>query len=96
MDMIEIVIEDGVAVAIYKNDLARITDEQLEALHISRAELHRVFAEGIRLMREHDVRPGDRVRPCADETLDGKWIVQLIEYSPFNDPLLNGPVAGNA
>ena len=61
---------------------------------ISRPELHRVFAEGVELMRT--VQPGARVRPCAFETLDGRWLVHLVRYSALSDPLMTAPAAGSA
>jgi hypothetical protein len=54
------------------------------------SELHRCFAEGVRLM------PGARVRPVADEMLDGKWFVRIVHYSPLGDPLMQGPAKGKA
>jgi hypothetical protein len=43
-------------VEITENDLAKITDEQLAEFEISRKELHRVFAEGVRLMQSRGVK----------------------------------------
>lgn len=91
--MIELESEDG-TITIDEDALASITDAELRLLRISRQELHRVFVEGAELMRL--VRPGARVRPCAVETLDGRWVVHLTRYSEFSDPLMAGPVAGNA
>ena len=61
---------------------------------IFRQELHRVFVEGVELMRS--VQPGARVRPSAFETLEGRWLVHLVRYSALSDPLMTAPAAGNA
>ena len=90
---LEIETEDG-TIAIDEAALASITDAELRLFRISRQELHRVFVEGVELMRS--VRPGARVRPCAFETLDGRWLVHLVRYSPLSDPLMTAPAAGNA
>ena len=82
-------------IEIREDDLPSLTDEELRMLRISRADLHRVFAEGARLMQENNIQPRDRIRPCADETLDGKWEVRLVKYS-LSDPLLDARPAGKA
>jgi hypothetical protein len=33
-------------------------------------------------------KPTDRVRPCAEETWDGKWEVRIVAYSQYSDPLM--------
>jgi len=38
----------------------------------------------------------DRLRPCADETADGEWIVTLVRYSALSDPLMQGRAQGKA
>jgi hypothetical protein len=75
-------------VEITEDDLAKITDEQLAEFEISRKELHRVFAEGVRLMQSRGVKPSHRARPVADQRLDGKWEVDIVGYSPISDPLM--------
>jgi hypothetical protein len=65
--------------------LGRITDELLAEWEISRDELHRVFAEGVKLM--HGVKPSHRARAVADQHLDGTWVVAIVGYSPLSDPL---------
>jgi hypothetical protein len=35
-----------------------------------------------------ETQPGDRVRPCACQRLDGKWEVLLVRYSQYTDPLM--------
>jgi hypothetical protein len=40
---------------------------------MSRADLHRCFAEGIELMKS--MKPGDLCRPVAHRRLDGQWEV---------------------
>lgn len=64
----------------------RITNTQLAMLGMSRKELHRCFAEGVRLMKEYTV--SDRVRPVAEQNLDGSWEVRIVKYSPLSDPLM--------
>jgi hypothetical protein len=71
--------DDG-DVEIHEHELARITDAELERFRISRDDLYRCFAEGLRLMEEDEIKPGDRVRPVADETVDGRWEVHLVRY----------------
>jgi hypothetical protein len=80
-------------VGIREDEIAALTRAELKRLHISRQEIRRVFAEARELMR--DVKPGDRVRPCADQ-LDGHFEVILVGYSSRNDPLMQGPAAGSA
>ena len=75
---IELGTDDGV-VLIHKNELPWITDEQLAGFRISRKDLRRVFTEAAILMKGHMAR--DRVRPCADQGLDGNWEVVLERYS---------------
>ena len=79
-----------ICVHIYERDLPTITDEDLEALEISRSDLHRVFAEGMRLMEERGATASDRVRPCAHQTRDGEWEVVVVGYSKLSDPLMQG------
>jgi hypothetical protein len=56
-------------VTIHEDELLSLSDAQLRRLHISRAGLHHVFAEGVELMRKRGVKPRDRERPVAFETL---------------------------
>jgi hypothetical protein len=65
-------------VEISEDQLPLVTDEDLKEFRISRKELHRVFVEGQRLMREQGVKPSDRTRACAHEIEGGKWEVLLI------------------
>jgi len=85
--ILEISCNDG-GYTIFAEELDLLTDKQLRKLHISRAELKRCFAEGVALMRERGITERDRVRPCADETLNGEWVVNLVKYSPLADPLM--------
>jgi hypothetical protein len=55
---------------------------------MSRADLHRCFAEGIELMK--GMKPGDRCRPVAHRRPDGRWEV----HSEHSDPLMEGPAKG--
>ena len=83
--ILEVSSDRGDSIAIQADDLTLLTDAELKTLRMSRADLQRCFAEGVKLMEgttEHD-----RVRPCADETADGEWIVTLVQYSALSDPL---------
>ena len=82
---IELSTDDGV-VLIDENELLSITDEELDEFRISRKDLRRVFTEAATLMKGHTA--SDRVRPCADQAIDGKWEVVLERYSPISDPLM--------
>ena len=73
-------------VLIDENELLSITDEDLDEFRISREDLRRVFTEAAILMKGHTAR--DRVRPCADQAVDGKWEGVLERYSPISDPLM--------
>jgi hypothetical protein len=81
--MLEVNTDYGRRRAIQEDDLTLLTDAELRILRISRADLQRCFAEGVRLMRGKTLR--DRVRPCANETLEGGWIVNLVHYSACRD-----------
>ena len=81
-------------VEINQDDLAKITDEQLAEFEISRKELHRVFAQGVRMMREEGIKPSDRARAVV-EYLDGEWEVSIVRYSSISDPLMDAQ-GGNA
>ena len=82
---IELFTDDGVML-IHENELLSITDEELDEFRISREDLRRVFTEAATLMKGHTA--SDRVRPCADQAIDGKWEVVLERYSPISDPLM--------
>ena len=62
-----------------------VTNADLRKLGMSRADLHRCFAEGIELMK--GMKPDDRCRPVAHRRLDGQWEV----HSEHGDPLMEGP-----
>jgi hypothetical protein len=62
--------------------------------YMSRADLQRCFAEGVKLMEGTTER--DRVRPCADETADDEWIVTLVHYSALSDPFMQDRAQGKA
>jgi hypothetical protein len=93
MNILQIGTADG-DVDIREDELATVTDDELERMEISREDLHRCFEEGVELMQS--VKPGARVRPVADQTRDGKWEVHRVWYSPLNDPLMQGPTKGTA
>jgi hypothetical protein len=82
--ILELSSDRGDSIAIRADDLTLLTDAELKTLRMSRADLQRCFAEGVKLMEGATER--DRVRPCADETADGKWIVSLVHYSALSDP----------
>jgi hypothetical protein len=75
-------------VMVTAEDYARITDEQLEELEITREELVRCWEEGEELMKDHV--PGDRVRPIAELNNDGTREVMIVGYSEHTDPLMQG------
>lgn len=77
---IELETEDG-TITFDEAAVASITDAELRLFRISRQELHRVFAEGIELMRR-STPSAERVRPCAIKTLDGRWVVHLTAATP--------------
>jgi hypothetical protein len=52
-------------IEITDTEFATISDADLKWLENS---LHRVFAEGQRLIAEREITEADRVRPVADET----------------------------
>ena len=93
MSSITIATSDG-DVEIQEHELPTLTEEELRNFGISREDLNRCFAEGVELMR--GVEPGKRVRPIAQETLDGEWLVRLVGYSAVTDPLMNDPPQGSA
>ena len=65
-------------------NLSSITEAELKRLRITRSELNRAFAEGVRLMKSRS----DSVRPVAHQTFDGTWRVDLFRYSPTSDQLM--------
>ena len=71
--LLEVNTDYGLRRAIQEDDLTLLTDAELKTWRMSGADLQRCFAEGVSLMRGKTLR--DRVRPCADETADGEWIV---------------------
>jgi hypothetical protein len=62
-------------VLIREDEIATLTAAELKAFRIPRDEMHRCFAIAARRMV--GVKPGDRVRPVADEKLDGSLEVRL-------------------
>ena len=77
MNTLEISTAKYGAVELREDELALVTTAHLKMLGMTRPELYRCFGMGVMLMKERKVKPGDRVRPCAWETLDGKWMVGL-------------------
>jgi len=71
-------------VEILDENLSSITEAELKKLRITRSELNRAFAEGVRLMKSRS----DSVRPVAHQTFDGTWRVDLFRYSPTSDQLM--------
>jgi len=85
------ILDLGVAdsdITITETDLPNITNAELRKWGISRRDLMRCFAEGVELMRGRS--PAERVRPIADQRLDGEWEVMLCGYSALTDPLMQG------
>jgi len=64
-------------VEIREDDLSSITEAELKKLRITRNELNRAFAEGVRLVKSRS----DRVRPVAHKTFDGTWRVDCFLLS---------------
>jgi hypothetical protein len=73
-------------ILIGEDDLPTITEKELVRFRISRKDLHRCFKQGMKLMAGYTI--SDRIRPCASETLAGKWEVYLCRYSAWSDPLM--------
>ena len=71
-------------VEVGEDELPTLTNKELAKLRISREELRRCFAEGVKLMEGR----GNSDRPCAYETYDGKWEVRIVRYSALSDPLM--------
>src|SRR5262245_26739921 len=67
------------AVEIGEDELRTLTDKGLAKLRISREELHRCFAEGVKLMK----RRSGSDRPIAAKTFDGEWQVHIIQSDPL-------------
>ena len=61
---------------IREDEIPTLTNEDLTKLRMSREELHRCFAKGVKLMKGRS----DRVRPIAVKTFDGKWEVHIVPY----------------
>ena len=91
---LEVSSDRGDSITIQADDLTLLTDAELKTLRMSRADLQRCFAEGVKLMEGTTER--DRVRPCADETADGEWIVTLVHYSALSDPFMQDRAQGKA
>jgi hypothetical protein len=85
MNTLDLGVADG-DIEIRECDLPHITNGELRKWGISRRDLLRCFAEGVELMKGYG--PGDRVRPVADQRLDGVWEVMLVGYSAHADPLM--------
>ena|SRR5215472_15594539 len=85
---IHIATENG-DISIAEDVLPSVTDADLAKLRLTREELHELFAVGQKLMEGKTM--SDRVRPVASETLDGRWEVWLVRYSPLSDPLMKFP-----
>jgi hypothetical protein len=91
--ILEIATEDGF-INITADEISAVPDEYLKRWRISRAQLHHCFNRGQELMERY--KPADRVRPCAEETWDGKWEVRIVAYSQYSDPAMGDDPAGNA
>jgi hypothetical protein len=73
-------------VEIGEDELPTLTNKELAKLRISREELRRCFAEGVKLMEGRS--DSDSVRACAYETYDGKWEVRIVRYWALSEPFL--------
>jgi hypothetical protein len=60
---LEVSSDGGDSIAIQADDLTLLTDAELKTLRMSRADLQRCFAEGLKLMEGTTER--DRVRPST-------------------------------
>ena len=83
-DVMGIATEEGEDIIIREDDLARFPEAELKRLRISRQELRRVFAKGVKLPQ---VENSPHVVPTAYEKRGGGWVVRLIDYSD-NPPFL--------
>jgi hypothetical protein len=83
-------------IVILGDEIAKVTEEQLKWLGISREDLQRCFREGQEMMK--DYKPGNRVRPIAENLIPitrkrqpDNWTVTIVGYSAFTDPLMEVP-----
>jgi len=74
------------SVLIREDEIATLTDEELAEFRISREGMRRLFSEAAKMIE--GVSASDRMRVCADESLDGKFELNLVQYSPISDPLM--------
>jgi hypothetical protein len=81
-------------ITISEDELETLNKSDLKKMRISSRQLNLCFEKGVALMEMQAVIPIDRMRPVAHQTLDGKWEVHLVRYSPLSDPLMNGPPSG--
>jgi hypothetical protein len=79
MNTLEIYTKKYGVVELREDELALLTNAHLKMLGMTRLELHRCFAKGVSLMKERNVKPGDRIRPCAD--FAGRWGGDLVHRS---------------
>jgi hypothetical protein len=63
-------------VEIREDEVASLTAAELRRLRITRKKMRLVFDRARELMR--DVRASDRLRVCADEMLNGDFLVVLL------------------
>jgi hypothetical protein len=85
MNILDIGTADGY-VTVREDVLHFVSRRWLKKIGMSRRDLFRCFAEGVEIMKE--VKPGDRVRPVADQMRKGEWVVYPCGYSAFTDPLM--------
>jgi hypothetical protein len=64
-------------VEVGEDELPTLTNKEIAKLRISREELRRCFAEGMKLMEGR----GESDRACAYETYDGEWEVRIVRIS---------------
>jgi hypothetical protein len=95
MNILDVSTKSG-DVTLTEPDLPYLTPALLKeaGIEMTLHELGEAFALGVRLMQEHKPKPGERIRPVAEQELDGHWTVRLSRYSPQTDPALKGRAKG--
>ena len=78
--------KDDVSVVICEDVIDTLTDEELAEFRISRDEMRKLFTEAAKMLV--GVKPSDRTRVVADEILNGKFELSLVEHSAISDPLM--------
>ena len=82
---------DQCDLAVREDELGSFTNDELSDIGISREELHRVFAKGMRMLQKEKRRYEladeimDGIWPCAYKTRSCEWKVEMRVYS-LTDP----------